>query len=375
MNILSAVKRIIKKFLKFIIKITNRFLCSFFRLLPLRNRVLFYTIRSQGKLLENSSVLYNSLDAKKVICAYTLPHSLFIKPLIYYYLLTSKVIVTDDYVRYFRAVTLREKQKVVQIWHAGGAFKHFGLDAPSQQSRADELATHAPYDLVTVTSEYCRRFYAEAFGINIDKVKALGMPRTDTLLDKAAVETLRRNIYQRHPELAGKKIYSYFPTFREENGKRYPFDPKLDWDALNDLLGDDEVFIIHKHPVMDEDLLNGRNFDKILDLSSDPTPEILSVSDMLITDYSSVIFDASLLDIPTAFYCPDFEEYERSFYVNYPEDLPGPVIYTQPELFELLKAGFDSASKVKALDFRQKFMGACDGSSAQRIAEEIKKLL
>ncbi|MCR4616416.1 MAG: CDP-glycerol glycerophosphotransferase family protein [Clostridiales bacterium] len=375
MNFLSAAKKRFKNFIKLSIKRINLFLRSVFRRLPLRDRVFFYTIRADGKLLENSKVLFDALDTKKIICAHTLPHSVFIKPVIYYRLLTNKVIVTDDYVRYLRNLKLRDGQKVVQIWHAGGAFKRFGLDAPSQLTRREEIATHSQYDLVTVTSEHCRKFYAQAFGIDIEKVKALGMPRTDALLNKAALDDMRKNIYGRHPELKGKKIYSYFPTFREIKGKRVPFDPEINWAELNAFLKDDEVFVIHKHPVMNEELLKDGSCDKIINLNSDPTPEILSVSDILITDYSSVIFDASLMNVPTVFYCPDFDRYERSFYVDYPEDLPGPVVYDQAELSALLRAGVDDTLKSKAIDFREKFMSACDGHSTERIANEIKKLL
>lgn len=82
--------------------------------------------------MENSQCVYDALgNVQKVVVARMLPHPVLLKPKIYYYLLTSRVIVTDDYLRYLRHTKLRAGQKVVQIWHACGAFKRFGLDAPS----------------------------------------------------------------------------------------------------------------------------------------------------------------------------------------------------------------------------------------------------
>ena len=110
-------KNLIKKLLsprarRRILDFLNHLWCGFCKLLPLRNRVLFYTIRANGRLLDNSRALYDALDCKKVVFARMLPHPERIKPLIYYYLLTSRVIVTDDYVRYMRAVKLRPQQMV-----------------------------------------------------------------------------------------------------------------------------------------------------------------------------------------------------------------------------------------------------------------------
>ena len=102
-------KNLLKKILspaliRKIFNFLNHAWCALCRLLPIRNRVLFYTIRANGRLLDNAKAVYDALDADKVIFAHMLPHSVKIKPLVYYYLLTSKVIVTDDYLRYMRAV-------------------------------------------------------------------------------------------------------------------------------------------------------------------------------------------------------------------------------------------------------------------------------
>jgi predicted glycosyltransferase len=75
---------------------------------------------------------------------------------------------------------------------------------------------------------------------------------------------------------------------------------------------------------MREDYLRGRHYDKLRDYTAEPFFELLALADVVVTDYSSVIFDASLLGTPMVFYCPDFDTYERDFYLDYPADLPVP---------------------------------------------------
>lgn len=366
-NRLKVIKRLF-------ISMSDAFFQTTLGSLPVKNKVLFYTIRANGKLLENSKCVYDKLNAKKSLCAHLLPHSIFIKPKIYYQLFTSKVIVTDDYLRYLRFFRLRPEQKVIQIWHAGGAFKRFGLDAPSNLSRLEELKTHSQYSTVAVSSEHCRQFYAHAFGISQDIVKALGVPRTDMLLDEDERRRMREKFFERHPKV-GKKIIVFFPTFREKAGKKCPYNPQIDWGELDRSLAEDELFIIHKHPVMTEDFLKGRFYDKIKDYTYEPASMLLCVADVIITDYSSVIFDAALLSLPTVFYCPDFDTYERDFYLRYPEDLPGPVIYGFDELMDTVRRVLSEPPLERIGKFRDNQVGACDGNSTERIIELIEEYL
>ncbi len=351
-----------------------KFITIFFTKQKLQDRVFFYTIRADGMLKENINCVYENLDCKKVVFAKMLPHSLKHIIRVRRYMLTSKVIVTDDYMKYFRAVKLRPGQKVVQLWHAGGAFKRFGLDAPSRLTRLEEYRTHAPYTDVCVTSENVRQFYAHAFGVDMEVVKALGSPRTDALLDEEKVRNSRDVICQKHPLLKDKRVYVYLPTFRENNGALTNFDPLIDWAQLNNDLDDDEVFIIGRHPVMKKPFFN-EFYSRVKDYTVDPTPELLAVADAVVTDYSSVIFDAVLMDKPLVFYCPDYGSYERDFYLNYDEDLPGETVTSSDELLGALRRAGDGKWNDKAVDFCRKQMGACDGKSTERICRIIEGYL
>lgn len=365
-KILSAQNR--RKILNFL----NKSWCAFCRLMPLRNVVLFYTIRADGKLLDNAKAVFDALDAKKVVFAYMLPHSLKIKPLAYYYLLTSKVIVTDDYVRYMRAIKLREGQKLFQIWHACGAFKKFGLDAPSQITKEEEILTHSQYSAVAVTAEKCKESYASAFGIGKDICLPIGLPRTDKLLKDAP--KMRESIMKKHPEFENKRIYLYCPTFREIDGKRIEFDAGIDWAAMSAAIRSDEMLVVRRHPLMNYPLIKGE-FENIVDMSDESTLELTTVCDVMVTDYSSVIYDACLLDVPTVFYCPDYKEYERGFYLNFPDDLPGEMVTDGQNLLEAIRNAKENPPADRIKKFRSEQMSACDGNSTQRAVELIKSWL
>lgn len=349
------------------------FFCSHARL---RNRVFFYTIRGNGVLSGNIKCVYDAYDGEKVVFAKMLPHSVIDVAKAKWLLLTSKVVVTDDYLKYLRMVRLRKEQSVVQVWHACGAFKRFGLDAPSKLTRDEEIRTHSQYTDVCVSSDYVRRFYAGAFGVEMEVVKAIGSPRTDKLLDSSYRFEQRQSFFSKQPILENKKVFVYFPTFREDYGEITDFDPEIDWNALNESLENDEVFVVSRHPVMKKEFFESGSFSKIIDLTAEPTEELLAAATAVITDYSSIVFDASLLRIPTVFYCPDYDTYERSFYLDYETELPGKIVKNQEMLLDavrssLIKHGHETDSE----RFFEKEMSACDGQSTKRIVELINEHL
>lgn len=375
----ASVKGNIKKQLsagkRFLLNTAGRAAKAFFRRLPLKNCVFFYTIRTDGKLEENSKCVYDALDAEKKVFARKLPHSAWVKPKIYYGLLTSKVIVTDDYVRYLRAFELREEQKVIQLWHGCGAFKKWSLSAPSLLTPLEEAKTHAQYDAVAVSSESVRPFFVNAFGVTIDKIMPFGIPRTDALLSPDGRAKLEENFYLKHPALKGKRIYAYMPTFRETGGVRVDYDPGIDWQKLSEELEPDEAIIIKNHPAVKQDFLKGKSYGNIMNFSGDNSFEILAAAAALITDYSSIMYEAILLDKPVVFYCPDFALFERDFYLKYPDDLPGPAILKADNLLQIVRETAANPPHEKMKTFRVSQLDACDGRSTQRYVDLIQGYL
>ena len=107
-------------------------------------------------------------------------------------------------------------------------------------------------------------------------------------------------------------------------------------------------------------------YDNILEIRDTATMDMMLVSDLLITDYSSVIFEYSLLNKPIVFYCYDYDSYERDFYLDYERDLPGELLRTQEELTAYLRQEDYTVSE-KQEAFVTKYMGACDGHSTERL--------
>lgn len=334
----------------------------------IRKRVFFYTPRG-NELLGNSKVLYDALDCKKAVFAKAGKRSKLDQWKVTYYLLTSKVIVTDDYCTYMKDVELRPEQKLVQIWHACGAFKRFGLDY-LLNDRQSEKAIHGQYDVVCVSSENVRADYAGAFGVGIDKVQALGVPRTDIFYDSHAVDEMKSRFYAQYPELGNKRIILYCPTFREKNGIKVLVDARIDWDAFSKTLPEGTVMLIKNHPVVKGDMLGGKRYHNIQNTSWD-TNTLMLAADIMVTDYSSVIFECCIIGRPIIFYCPDYDEYERDFYLEFPKDTYGDFTFNQEELCEAVVKNLKEPNLENLAAFKEKYMGACDGHSTKRIADMI----
>lgn len=341
------------------------FICSH---LKLRNRVLFYTVRSDDVLTDNAKILYDSLECEKIIYAHKPPHYKPAKVEAYYKILTSKVIVTDDYCRYMRALKLRPGQKLLQIWHGCGFFKCFALDAVNENEKDYERAAHSQYTAAAVTSEKSADVFAKAFGIDRSKCIVTGIPRNDELINNSG--KLKDDFFNDYPGFRNKRIYLYCPTFRERGGERVKFDPGINWKKLSASLEDDEIFVISRHPLADYKLTD-RDYGNIKDLTDVPTLNLVSASSVFITDYSSSVHDAVLLNKPVVFYCPDYESYERNLYIDFPGDLPGELAVSDSDLLEKIRRAPSMTESDKYLAFKRDQLGACDGRSLER----LKKLI
>lgn len=339
----------------------------------LQNKVTFVSVRSNGELEGNALALYPYINGEKEICAYKLPHDNDAALAMSKAVLTSKVIVTDDYVKYLRYFPLRPEQRVVQLWHACGAFKKFGQRGTNIPVPTD-IATHAQYNLVSVSGEKVRSIYADAFDVNYQKVQALGTPRTDDYFNKKLISKKKRQIYLKHPKLLFKSVIVYAPTFRDTDGNRNEFHPEIDFDRLSKSLLPNQVLLICPHPIMDAPILP-HEYRNILEVRDFSTNDYMLISDMLITDYSSVIFEYALLGKPIAFFCYDLLRYDRDFYLKYPDDLPGDVFKTQEELTEYLRNPEKHVLTDKYTTFVKKYMSACDGHSCERIAQLINSYM
>ncbi len=287
----------------------------------------------------------------------------------------SKVVILDEFTPQIHYIDLRPQTKLIQLWHACGAFKTFGFTRLSKpQGSPQPTRNHRSYDCVTVSSTYCKKCHSEGFGIPTDNVKATGIPRTDVFFDEEYKKQAREKFYSAHPHFKDKKIILFAPTFRGmvKETAFYPIE-MFNLEEVCAKLPEDCVFIVKHHPfVKDKQPIPEKYKDRIIDLSEDnELNDLLFVTDAIITDYSSLVFEASLLDIPMIFYVFDLEKYinERDFYFDFKLYAPGKIVYSQDQLIDVIKEEDYCAEKIKP--FADMFFDYRDGKSTERVVNLI----
>ena len=213
-----------------------------------------------------------------------------------YLLRTSRLVVVDNAWLPIHVAPHRAATEVVQVWHAAGALKRFGLDAVRPLDEPERSFLHRHYDWVVTSGEAARGPWARAFGMPEDRVLPLGSPRTDFFFDEAALAAARARVLADHPELAGRRVILYAPTFRGRGrGKR----PGEGFDAVRvrAALPSTHVLVLKSHPNLDPSLVDRAGFDVVADPAADLN-DLLAAVDILVTDYSSAIFEFALLRRP-----------------------------------------------------------------------------
>ena len=294
---------------------------------------------------------------------------------------TARAIFLCDASDVVSCLPLRPGTDVVQLWHACGAFKRFGMSTAELgygNSRKD-LERHPFYgnlSLVTVSSPEVAWAYIEAMHLE-DRphvVEALGVSRTDLLFDDAFHVQALRHVYEHVPEALGKRIVLYAPTCRGPMGSAYAPEPPS-FEMLKQTLAPESILLIKQHPaVKNAPGVPASCNDFAFDVSAAlPIDELLVAADVLVTDYSSVVFEFSLFNRHMVFYAPDLDDYlaQRNFYYPFEEMIPGPLCFDSAQLAaSLAQAGIDFDSSEIAR-FRQKFMGSCDGHATDRIINRV----
>ena len=147
-------------------------------------------------------------------------------------------------------------------------------------SIAADHAYHVQYNMVTVSSDRIRSIYADAFDIDVHKVKALGCPRTDAFYDEKLMDETKQKVYAAHPEFKDRYVIVYAPTFRDIGDDRTQFKPDLDFDKLSKDLLPNQIFVICPHPVMKNKIVE-KSYDNIEVIRDFSTNDMMLVSDLL----------------------------------------------------------------------------------------------
>ncbi len=338
------------------------------------NRILLFSV-SRQELSGNLLYIERQIDRDKYQVDVCLENDGTSQDELLRKMAAAKYIVIDDYTKMIYPLTMRKEAKLIQVWHSTGAFKRMGFARMGRKGSTIKTSlTHKNYTDVIVSAEGVVADFEEAFGVEAKRIHAIGVPRTDAFFDANYIAEKREALYEAYPMLQGKKLVMFAPTFRGDTREEahYPAE-YLNLTEFADALSDDYLIGIKLHPFITEkmeipDAYSGRmiDFSDYREIN-----DLLFVTDVLITDYSSVIFEYAFLKKPLVFYVPDLEKYtsDRDFFYSFDTYTYGKVARCQEELFEAVKeAEFDEE---KLATFYEKFLGACDGHSSERFVKEI----
>ncbi len=274
-------------------------------------------------------------------------------------------------------IKLSSSTKIILTWH-GTPIKKINLDlektyAYSKWNRIfklklefNEFVDH----LLTPTKEKeDHLILAKAFKISLSKILSSGYPRNDILFvrDEEFLKNLKNKF-----KIASyiKRIILYAPTFRDDYIFRFPL-TKAEMKLLNEILKETNTIFLIKGHIFEEkiDIKKHKHFrlvKKDIDIQ-----ELLLISDILITDYSSMIFDYLLLNRPVLLFAYDLEEYikERGMYYNFEEIAPGLILFNGKELIDAIKniEKIDNDFKEKRELIKDRFNKFTDGKSIERV--------
>lgn len=350
-----------------------------FKLLPInKKKIVFATYRNNlaGNLAYiHEGVIERKLD-KKCVCLFGNEKSLRELLITAYHLATASTVLIEDYYRHLYPLRHRKKTKFIQTWHATGVFKRFGMLAVDKKETFGEefeKKAHAYYTHVLVSGTEMVDPYAKAFNISKDKVYPIGIPRTDIFFNKEKIEKVKEYIYNLYPQLKNKRVILYTPTFRGDYKQRKFFRNELDFNAMQVLREKGYLLLYKTHPnVIEPIIIPDRLKDFVIDVSLYPEiNELFFVTDILITDYSTTIFEFALLNKPIIAYAYDLDTYidERGFYYDYDFIIPGPIFKTTEDIVEYicnLKSLYVDHTK-----FLKHFMDGVDGNSTDRVLDLI----
>lgn len=280
-------------------------------------------------------------------------------------------------------------QIYVQCWH-GTPLKRLGYDIVNSDNALNSTneirfkykVDAAKFSYILSPSKFASEKFISAWNLKAickeNCVIEQGYPRNDELFNAKEDDKLRIK-EALGIENVDKKIIFYAPTWRDNQHDSkigYVYKTEVDFDKLRDALGDEYIILFRAHYLV----ANSFDFEKysgfVYDVSKyDDINDLYIVSDLLVTDYSSVFFDYANLRRPMIFYMYDFEEYKnemRDFYFDISE-LPGPIVKDEDSLIDAINSLEDYQKEYgrKYIAFHDKFNYLDDGHASQRVAEKV----
>ena len=364
----------------------TRFFCLLFRVFPIkRNKVVCCNMKGKrygdnpkyivDKLLEKNkdlNIVWLMRDHKN----HDVPSDISVKKYSYfseiYHLCTAAVWVDSNTKPY--GILKRKNQFFIQTWHGSYGLKKFGLEMGDQVTFYDRLmfkANAKNFDLVVSNSKKTTEIYQRSFNY-YGKFLECGSPRNDLFFTDDS--EIRRKVVS-HFGIEGKKILLYAPTHRNSlSTECYNVDFERTITTLEKRFGGEWVILVRLHPVnmnASKDFINYS--DKILNATDyDVMQELLVTADILLSDYSSCMFDFVTKRAPCFIYATDIDQYrnDRGYYFKL-EDLPFPLAENNDELQNVIM-DFDESKYEEDLSRLFSDVGLSEsGEASNKVADLI----
>lgn len=283
-------------------------------------------------------------------------------------------------------IAKKEEQIYLQTWH-GTPLKRLAHDIEAaedmtfyrsavsfaQMTQSYDIDV-ARYNYMISPNRFCTEVFQSAFRIQRERLIETGYPRNDFICNTTKEEMERLKEKYQLPK--DKKVVLYAPTWRDNSyvASGYTFELKADFHKWKEILGEEYIVVFKPHYL----IINTYEKDSSLQgfLYSIPAEadirELYVISDMLITDYSSVFFDYAILKRPIYFYMYDIEEYAndlRGFYLDIHKDLPGDIYTNEDELLAAVKQ--DAYDETAYQAFYERFCSCEDGKAAKRVIDIV----
>lgn len=359
----------------YIFKLILKSIYSVLKLLPTNNKKVVFISRQSNNISLDFKLLSNEIikldkDYKIIFLCEKLSNK-FIKKIKYffsiirqmYHLATSKVCVVDSYCIAVSVLNHKKDLVIIQLWHSLAAIKKFGFqtlgkDFGRDRMIAELLNMHKNYDYIISGSEEMVQYFAKAFNADKSKFKAIGSPKIDYLLKEQ--KNIKKKILQKYPDINKKKVILYVPTFRKNK--------KININKILETIDFNKYNLVVKfHPGKVQKFNNSL----VYECKEFSSLELLTVANYVITDYSAISIEATILNKPLYFYVYDMVEYEEKngLNINLYKEMEGCCYRNFKSLYKKLDNG--NYDMKQLLRFKNKYLTNQNGNSGYLLANFI----
>ena len=366
-----------------------KILFTLFKIFPLKNKVTFLIsfpdnsmyvyeeLKRQNICIQTVFLCnYRCFEAFKKTCEFTYlieSKNLFHTLVGIYHLATSKQVIVDNYYGFLAVSKFKKGVKCTQIWHSVGAIKQFGAKDPSNVNRRCVAikrfkAVYGRFNHIVVGSDFMSEIFKEAFLASNEVFLKIGIPRTDFFFEFDKQAVIKSHFYNSNPILKEKQVILYAPTFRKGEGGLVT-DIALDISMLYVALKDEYVLIIKFHPAVKLKLdFIDKYSDFVFDYSEySNVNELLVITDVLITDYSSIPMEFAFFRRKMMFFAYDLEDYKKNngFWEDFESSIPGPIVYHTNEMIDVILNQEIDTKRIEA--YVKKWAEYCEGNSSEKL--------